>query len=151
MLHVYRTTDSIANERYLFEVDTFFEELVEAGMHDFLHEKLYRNIIYQVDGARLNPDSSVSGKFGLTNLFNISSGCKAILLAVYYSNDSDTWVNFNSAGENVLRLMYNLAKHIEIRIKYDGVVTASNDSLVEFRGVTMTASKCLAESRKGIL
>ena len=60
-------------------------------------------------------------------------------------------MNFNSAGENVLRLMYNLAKHMEIRIKYDGVVTASNDSLVEFRGVTMTASKCLAESRKGIL
>ena len=62
-----------------------------------------RNLIWQVDEAKLTPDKRIETKYGLGTIRNLSSGCKTLLNII---KNPDKVVCVEECGPNVLKIIF---------------------------------------------
>ena len=113
MLYLY--TQKPAEDVYVHDVESYFY-LKYASIYK---HPIALQWIKEIDGA-------LRTKFGITVPLNISSGSKALLIAI---TQTDCVVNFIEAGQNILD------KVIELADKYDlHIYTDNNVLLISRRG-----------------
>lgn len=105
---------------------TQFINDVEAAFPIYKHKiqsnGLYGNIIRSIDKVEYFKGDYIETPFGGTSCDKLSSGCKALLLAVTLPN---IWINFLEAGDNVLKLALDISNTIDIHIVYDQKIVSA--------------------------
>lgn len=97
------------NTNIIYDVEqTFF-----LNKHIIKREALYGKIVKSIDNVLEFKGDYIETPFGGTSIESLSSGAKALLLAV---NKQDHWVNFLEAGENVMNLAVEISRDIDLHI-----------------------------------
>ena len=128
MLHVYVKQ---IPKNMICDVDGAFMLFKKRNMKDPVALKLVKAI----DGAIYHSDNNVETPFGLANINQLSSGCKAALLAIW----TDAVVNFTEAGDNVYKALLKYAKDRDMYVWTNNDVVINSDELVCVDGKKMTA------------
>ena len=84
----------LQNDLY-FNLNTSNEEMSEKE----------RNLILQVDDAKLTPDKHIETRYGLGTIRNLSSGCKTLLNLVKHP---EKVVCVEECGPNVLKIIFSM-------------------------------------------
>lgn len=138
-------TNKICDDNFIDEVDIYFNYYALKYIE---HSDLVKRIINDIDGAKWLGGDIIETRHGKTIIQNISSGCKALIIAVLNPNLT---VSFIEAGNNVFELALELSKSMEIHIyTQNRVVIKHNHSCnVNFNGKIMTAKEWMDISLGG--
>ena len=107
----------IQNDLY-FNLNTGNEEMTE-------NEK---NLILQVDEAKLTSDKHIETRYGLGTIRNLSSGCKTLLNIVKHP---DKVVCVEECGPNVLKIIFAM-DNIKIYMSRPTLTEISEDAKIRF-------------------
>ena len=94
------------------DVEAWFYTIQNRNI-DF-SKKVYRYIMKTIDNAKYIGDMMVETPYGKTLVTNLSSGCKATLLAVHYAG-TDTAVSLDECGSNAIDLIFKLSEKVDIK------------------------------------
>lgn len=101
-------------------LDNVFVEDVENYFYlkykDIYKYSITLEIIKEIDKAEVVGSDVLRTRFGTTNLLNISSGSKALLIAITQTNKI---VNFIEAGQNIFDKALELSKQYDMHIYMD--------------------------------
>lgn len=118
-------------EVILFNDEYFF---LHSGGYNLESEEAMK-VISVIDHAKPLAYGKIETPFGITNVGNLSSGCKTYLNALF---NPDAVVSLNECGQNVLPFMYSLSGRnylmtFEHAYPYQGtfVLNMNNQALVE--------------------
>lgn len=110
MIFISTSIENIDKNNLIYDVEAYFR----LKKNTLIKHPLYETVIREVDGATKIFDDGIRTKFGSTLVDNLSTGCKALIIAV---NNPNTWVNFLEAGSNVIEVASKLCKtEIDIHI-----------------------------------
>lgn len=135
MLYIYSSLKSIDRKKFVNDVEIFFNFDLAYNLKT---DKAINKILKTIDGAHIINGNVVETKFGVTTLSNLSTGCKALIIA--WLNPSLT-VNFIEVGDNVVELAVELSKSRDLHVyTRNSVVFGKNlDTVVNLDGKEMTA------------
>jgi len=68
-----------------------------------------------IDGVIIRKGDIIETKFCKTLLNDLSTGCKSIILAVFYEA-SKYVVSIDECGENALKILFKIGEKIDIRV-----------------------------------
>lgn len=131
MLYIYTGK---APKGMITDVEGVFKIFEDRDMKDPVALKL----IKEIDSAKYYSDSNVKTPFGLANIYQLSSGCKAALLAIW----SGVVVNFTEAGDNVYEALLKYAKDRDVKIWTNNRLMLNSKEIVCMDGKMMTANDC---------
>lgn len=86
---------------WIFQNDLYFN--LNTGNEEMTEND--RNLILQVDEAKLTPDKRIETKYGLGTIRNLSSGCKTLLNIIKHP---DKVVCVEECGPNVLKIIFTM-------------------------------------------
>ena len=137
MLYIYSSLKSIDRKKFVNDVEIFFNFDLAYNLKT---DEAINKILKTIDGANIINGNVVETKFGVTTLSNLSTGCKALIIA--WLNQSLT-VNFTEVGDNVVELAVELSKDRDLHVyTRNSVVFGKNlDTVVNLDGKEMTAKE----------
>ena len=137
MLYIYSSLKSIDRKKFVNDVEIFFNFDLAYNLKT---DEAINKILKTIDGAHIINGNVVETKFGVTTLSNLSTGCKALIIA--WLNTSLT-VNFTEVGDNVVELAVELSKNRDLHVyTRNSVVFGKNlDTVVNLDGKEMTAKE----------
>lgn len=137
MLYINTSLDSIDKSKFVDDVDIYFNFDLANNLKS---DKIIDRILEVIDGAHIIAGNVVETKFGVTTLSNLSTGCKALIIA--YLNPRLT-VNFILVGDNVIELAVEISKDNDLNIyTRNSVVFGKNlDTVINLDGKEMTAKE----------
>ena len=97
MIFVY--TDKQDSENWILQNDWYFN--LYTSNEDFTEED--KEVIWQIDRARLTENKHIETKYGLGTVRNLSSGCKTMLNVM---KNPKKVVNADECGKNVLDMLF---------------------------------------------
>lgn len=138
MLHVLTNPNSIEKNRYIHDVELAFNSEIEEEA--VIDDTLIRSIMQEIDGASVLENKKIVTKIGKAHIKDLSSGCKALILAIKFPNKI---VNFTEAGNNVVRLAVELSQQLDISIYTQNFIMFSglDDIKVDIDGDIMTVDE----------
>lgn len=113
MLYIYTRT-FLDGFTLINDVEAGFKQLKYYG--ELFDDEISRKIMKLIDGVSFKDGDYIKTPFGTTNLDNLSTGCKAVLLAYYYRNEKNTLVNVIECGDNAILVLFQLAKKLDLRV-----------------------------------
>ena len=138
MLQIYSKV-KYGSKTYVDDVDKFFE----VAKKSIVKHSKYRDIIRSIDKAAYVSNDTIRTAYGITGIHNLSSGCKALLIATAYPTYK---VNFEEAGDNVIELAVELSKKYNIQIVFNRTAAIKNgDTEIEFNGEKMPFNKAMCK------
>lgn len=135
MLYISTSIDSIDKSKFVDDVDIYFNFDLANNLKS---DKIIDRILEVIDGAHIINGNVVETKFGVTTLSNLSTGCKALIIALL---NPGLTVNFTEVGDNVVELAVELSKNRDLHVyTRNSVVFGKNlDTVVNLDGKEMTA------------
>ena len=112
MLNI-KTGKDIDSIKKINDIESRFRTLVNNG--EYFSDNVYTEIMVQIDGVISRDDKVIETRFGKTTLESLSTGCKSILLALFYEK-TGIYVRIDECGENALKVLYSLAKGKDINV-----------------------------------
>lgn len=122
VLYIYTNFENIQKDNYIHDIELFFEETWQR----VCNHKEAKYVMKKIDSAVLISDMTIKTKFGITNLLNLSTGCKTLLIALTYNNSV---TNFD-AGPNVFDLALTLSRKYDLHIYLPRVIVSSQFNTV---------------------
>lgn len=110
MLNVTTKLNDKTQQMLINDVEVYFDRISYIILKD---KKLFKSVISKIDNAEYIPDNIIETPFGRTVINDLSSGCKALLIALTFP---EYITNFTEAGDNVLKLAVEYSKTREINI-----------------------------------
>ena len=110
MLNI-KTGKDINEIRKINDIESRFRVLLSNG--EAFDKDVYNKIMAQIDGVTERRDTVIKTRFGITTLDNLSTGCKTVMLAIYYVG-TDIFVRIDECGENALKVLYLLSDKLNI-------------------------------------
>lgn len=102
MLYIY-TEHNLCKKRFIEDVEAFFE----FHLSDIINKiGSVKNIILDIDRATLLDKDVIRTRFGVTNLMNLSSGCKVVIISILYPQYC---INYTEAGYNIFSYVLGLS------------------------------------------
>ena len=98
---IYLYTDKQDSGKWILQNDLYFN--LYTSNERFTEED--KELIWQIDHAKLNKDKHIETKYGLGTIRNLSSGCKTILNII---KNPGKVVNANECGQNVLDILFSM-------------------------------------------
>lgn len=134
MLYVKTKLSKEDEKRFIDDVEVYFRYFL---MDDIEPNDLVNKILLEIDGATNLKGRYIDSRFGGTCTENLSSGCKALLIAVY---NQDKIVNFTEAGINVVKLAVELSQTMDLHIYTQNIITFAKhrDVIINLDGKEMT-------------
>lgn len=116
MINIVTDKKYLDNDYIMFEnSDDFVEAFVTSK--DFSELDLFA--LSEIDGAVLEDKSTdlIKTKFGLTTLSFVSTGCKTVLMYLYYMRNRDKYsgkvvVDINECGWNAIDVLFECADRL---------------------------------------
>lgn len=135
MLYIYSSLKSIDRKKFVNDVEIFFNFDLAYNLKT---DEAINKILKTIDGAHIINGNVVETKFGVTTLSNLSTGCKALIIALL---NQGLTVNFTEVGDNVVELAVELSKNRDLHVyTRNSVVFGKNlDTVVNLDGKEMTA------------
>lgn len=135
MLYIYSSLKSIDRKKFVNDVEIFFNFDLAYNLKT---DEAINKILKTIDGAHIINGNVVETKFGVTTLSNLSTGCKALIIALL---NPGLTVNFTEVGDNVVELAVELSKNRDLHVyTRNSVVFGKNlDTVVNLDGKEMTA------------
>lgn len=93
------------------DVESRFRVLLKTG--EKFESDIYTSIIKVIDLVEEREGNIIRNQFGETTLEKLSTGCKAVMLAVYY-NKKNVYVSIEECGENALKVLFKLSEKLDI-------------------------------------
>ncbi len=105
------TDYSIENrEKYLTHQNDYFSAVT---LNDVLDD-IDKEIVKEIDKADVIDEYTISGKYGVTHIRNISSGAKTLLnLHNMIKNKKECYIDITSCGDNAIEVLVKLLKKYE--------------------------------------
>lgn len=97
MIHVY--TNKQDSENWILQNDWYFN--LYTSNEDFTEKD--KEVIWQIDHAKLTENKHIETKYGLGTVRNLSSGCKTMLNVM---KNPGKVVNADECGKNVLDMLF---------------------------------------------
>lgn len=137
MLYIYSSLKSIDRKKFVNDVEIFFNFDLAYNLKT---DEAINKILKTIDSAHLINGNVVETKFGVTTLSNLSTGCKALIIALL---NPSLIVNFTEVGDNVVELAVELSKNRDLHVyTRNSVVFGKNlDTVVNLDGKEMTAKE----------
>lgn len=104
MIYIYTSKENIqkrAVENEIMENDWYFN--LYTSNEEF--SETDKNLIWQIDNAKLTQDKKIETRYGLGTVRNLSSGCKTLLNVV---KNPRKVVNADECGKNVLDVLFSM-------------------------------------------
>ena len=135
MLYIYSSLKSIDRKKFVNDVEIFFNFDLAYNLKP---DEAINKILKTIDCAHIIDGNVVETKFGVTTLSNLSTGCKALIIALL---NPGLTVNFTEVGDNVVELAVELSKNRDLHVyTRNSVVFGKNlDTVVNLHGKEMTA------------
>lgn len=121
MINIY-TTKQVNGLTYINDVEAYFF----VNWKEVINSKYAKNVIKKIDGVTKFYDNLVETPFGIAKYTELSTGCKALLIALY---NNEFLVNFLETGENVVEeliLLNKQNKDIDVNIFTPKTLIVSN-------------------------
>ena len=113
------------SKKVIYDVETRFKNL--TGYIPFGSD-IYRQAIKTIDHAILTDDLLIETPFGSGLISDLSSGCKAVLLALYYIN-TNYLVSIEECGETPIKALCEIAKEKDIYVYFASQVVVTSNSV----------------------
>ena len=121
----------IKSELYINDIDIFFSHRWNKA----IQHKEAKRILKDIEDAEIKHNDIIKGKFGITIINKISTGTKALLLALSYPK---YLVNFTEAGDNIFNLAIKLSEKYNMNIMNNEVRVVDNlRAKIKFNGKEM--------------
>lgn len=104
MIELFLDKKSLGKSRLIEKVDVTFDSHVDALRFDAFDTAC----IKIVDSAKYISNQQVQTPFGLTEMINISTGCKTLILINHAHDLDNAVVNIGECGANVLNMIFKL-------------------------------------------
>lgn len=104
MIDIY--TEKKDSKEWILQNDLYFN--LNTGNEEMSEKE--KELIWQIDKAKLTPDKHIETKYGLGTIRNLSSGCKTLLNIVKHP---EKVVCVEECGPNVLKILFTM-DHIKI-------------------------------------
>lgn len=142
------------SKRVIYDVEIRFKSLVSN--HISFDSDICRQVIKTIDHATLTHGNIIETPFGSASISDLSSGCKAVLLALHYSSIKDTdWiVSIEECGSTPIKVLCELAKKKDVYVYFASQVFVISDSVecvvdgVKCKGSTEIYNRTLEISTK---
>lgn len=108
MINVYTSRKLLGSKAIIDEVDDFFNARVSSKQFEEYDETVMR----EIDNAKVidYETGEIKTAFGLTNINNLSSGCKTVLVYLYMKRHPDKYkdcvINVTGCGYNALESLF---------------------------------------------
>ena len=99
MIDIY--TEKKESKDWIIQNDLYFN--LNTGNEEMTQNE--KELIQQVDNAKLTSDKHIETKYGLGTIRNLSSGCKTLLNIV---NHPDKVICVEECGPNVLKIIFTM-------------------------------------------
>ena len=126
-------TSKVAKNK-IEDVESRFELLIKTG--EKFEDDIYTQVMQQIDGVISRDNEIIETKFGKTLINNLSTGCKSVILMIFY-RDSNYFVNIDDCGDNAIKIVFSLGDSMNIKaftashikINGDNITCMLNDHL----------------------
>lgn len=108
------------------DIESRFDVLVNSGVK--FKEDIYTFIMEEIDNVTFRNDDIIETPFGRTLITNLSSGCKAVILAMYY-NDKDIYICIDECGNNALKVLFELSKKWDVKTYINREIALEDDTI----------------------
>lgn len=122
MIDIY--TEKRESNDWILQNDLYFN--LNTGNEEMSEEE--KELIWQVDKAKLTPDKHIETRYGLGTIRNLSSGCKTLLNIVKHP---DKVVCVEECGPNVLRIIF-MMDHIKIYMSRPTLTEIPDNAEIRF-------------------
>lgn len=95
------------------DVESRFRMLLNLG--EKFELDIYTLIMKSIDLVNERKGNIIRNRFGETTLENLSTGCKAVILAVFY-NKENIYVSIEECGENALDVLFKISERLDLRV-----------------------------------
>lgn len=119
MITLYKNFDLINKKYYINDVESVFNGLYQS----IIKSEDYKLVVKYIEHGEVMDNGLVKNKFGIAHPIQISTGSKALLLALY---SSTSIVNFLETGNNVTRCMFKYFKDRDLKIYLPQIVIVKN-------------------------
>ena len=109
MLNIYTKIPDKLKDKYVVDADGLFD----GYWRWTIKHPEFERVINKIEEAKFVSKDLIEGKFGFSRITDISSGTKALLLALYFD---EYLINFNEVGNNVFNLALELSKIYNMNI-----------------------------------
>lgn len=107
------TKKELNNIEKIADVESRFRMLLNTG--EKFESDVYTEIIKTIDSVEEREENIIRNQFGKTTLEKLSTGCKSVILAVYYAKKK-VYVSIEECGENALRELFELSKKYDMHV-----------------------------------
>lgn len=107
MLNILKHSNKLKSYRKIIDCDQEFNRVATANNREF-NKQIYSDVLLDIDEVKVIKDRYIETKFGGTDITNLQTGCKAVLLAVYY-RDKNIAVNLEECGQNAISKLVSKA------------------------------------------
>ena len=90
-------------------------------------DDIYTKIMQHIDNIAQRDEDVIVTRFGKTTISNLSSGCKAVILSVYY-RVSDTAVSIDECGDNALKVIFKIAEKLDLAVYVSNYITVYDNN-----------------------
>lgn len=122
MIDIY--TEKKDSEEWIIQNDLYFN--LNTGNEEMTENE--KELILQVDEAKLTSDKHIETRYGLGTIRNLSSGCKTLLNIVKHP---DKVVCVEECGPNVLKIIFAM-DNIKIYMSRPTLTDISEDAKIRF-------------------
>lgn len=150
MITVYEGDKSIKNKKCIKFVDLTFDSII----YNLKITDKDREYMKYVDNAIYKGNGYIETTFGVTEIQNLSTGCKALILINHQSELDNAIISTDECGKNVLNVIYNMDMDISIYNSYRSIPSKYNRDkhvkVVKRAGVVkqMTLRQMFSEVRR---
>lgn len=133
MLRVITDARLLNNKEYVRDVVAYFDNEYES----IICNEYFEYVIKNIDKSERIAQDVIRTPFGVTTVENISTGSKALLVAL---SEPGLVVNFLETGDNVLNLALDMSDHYDMTIYLDKpVVVKKCDIEIEINNKRATS------------
>ena len=111
-IKIYTDKGLIGKDKYIKNAKAYFNVNIQSSELT----QLDKEIINKIDGSTFIDSKTISTPFGVTSVFNISSGAKAVICALHFP---DKIIDLISCGENALKVLFELIDGTDIQVFLD--------------------------------
>ena len=91
----------------IYDCELYFKQLVAQGEN--FNQQIYKQIIQDIDKVDMIDDKVIETPFGKTSINDIQTGCKTVLLAIYFCIHKLKYiVNLEECGQNAIQSLIDI-------------------------------------------
>lgn len=126
MVNIFTNKSSIST---IDDVELWVQSMGKLG--EIFQGPQYDFIMREIDGVKARRLDSIETPIGYTTIYNLSTGCKSVMLAYYLRNKSDICISIMECGVNALDTLFRIGEFCDLRVYTRNPIDLNR---IEFKG-----------------